>query len=111
MTPSSSSKVRALLIALANSAISGWPTAASNAARTASNGLEDITLKPSTSTRLVVMIFCLMKVSTKSREAPAVVQLHRAPQDQKLGCQQVNRLAALIEYRASNRDDSLLRFG
>src|SRR5580700_7627827 len=56
-TSSSSAKVRALLAAMANSAISGWPTAALSAARTALNGLEDTTLNRSISTLLVIIIF------------------------------------------------------
>jgi hypothetical protein len=45
------------LAALANAAISGWPTAALSAARTAWNGLEDTTLNRSISTLLVIIIF------------------------------------------------------
>jgi hypothetical protein len=48
---SRSTKIRTLLVSLANSLISGWPTAALSLPRTHSNGLDDITLKRSTSVR------------------------------------------------------------
>jgi hypothetical protein len=56
---------------LANSTISGCPIAASSAATTASNDLEDVTLSLSTSSFLIVT-FWLLLMNSRNRDPVAM---------------------------------------
>src|SRR5271168_2192571 len=109
-TFSSSAKVRTLLVALANSSMSGWPTADFSDARISWKGLDDTTLNRSISTLLVVMTLPSFKLPAGFRMMASLQSL-RALQYQKLGRQQINRFPVLIEHRAPHGDDGLVRLG